>query len=123
MSAVLDAVEDAFNSVIDAIEDLVQAVWDAVVEPILEAVFALFGIEDETVVTVQHLSSPIYATNLEDVYQAGIVRAVIAKVKTETSFFPNYMEQIFKTKGRLRAYFRYGELEGRLSVLMMFKQH
>jgi hypothetical protein len=48
MSAVLDAVEDAFNSVIDAIEDLVQAVWDAVVEPILEAVFALFGIEDET---------------------------------------------------------------------------
>lgn len=121
MSAVVNALSDAFNAVIDAIEDLVDAVWDAVVEPILEAVFALFGIEDETVVTVQHLSSPIYATNLEDVYQAGIVRAVIAKVRTDTSFFPNYMEQIFKTKGRLRAYFRYGELDLYINGLPEFE--
>ena len=44
MSAVLDALEDAFNFVIEAIEDLVVAAWDSVVEPILEQVFAIFGI-------------------------------------------------------------------------------
>ena len=110
MSAVIDAIEDFVSDVWEAIEDLVQAVWDSVVEPILGAVFALFGITDETVVTVLRVSSPLYATNTVDVYQAGIARAVVKKIKTDTSFFPNYMEQIYRTKAQIRSYYRYGEL-------------
>ena len=56
MSAVIDFIEDVANFVIEAVEDLVVAAWDAVVEPILEQVFAIFGITDETVVTVQRVS-------------------------------------------------------------------
>ena len=111
MSAVLDALEDAFNFVIEAIEDLVAAAWDAVVEPILEQVFAIFGITDETVVTVQRVSSPIYSTNVTDVVEAGITRAIMKKIKLNGDFFPNYMEQIFRTKGQIRAYYRYAELD------------
>ena len=111
MSKVVDAITDVVNSVIDAVTDIVKVIWDAVVEPILEQVFAIFGITDETVVNVQKISQPLYADNVEDVVQAGITRAVLAKVKTDTSFFPNYMEQIFRTKAQIRAYYRYGELD------------
>lgn len=110
MSAVIDFLEDVANVVIEAVEDLVEAAWDAIVEPILEQVFAIFGITDETVVTVQRVSSPIYAVNTTDVVEAGITRAILTKIKTDTSFFPNYMQEIYRTKGQVRAYFRYADL-------------
>jgi hypothetical protein len=111
MSAVLDAIEDFVSDVWDFLEDVVNGIWDVIVEPILGAVFAIFGIVDETVVTVQRISSPLFATNTDDVYEAGIGRAIIKKIKTDTSFFPNYMEEIYRTKGQIRAYYRYGELD------------
>ena len=110
MSAVIDFIEDVANFVIEAVEDLVVAAWDIIVEPILEQVFAIFGITDETVVTVQRVSSPIYATNVDNVVEAGITRAILTKIKTDTSFFPNYMQEIYRTKGQMRAYFRYADL-------------
>jgi hypothetical protein len=110
MSAVLDFLEDVANVVVEAIEDLVEVAWDAIVEPILGAVFAIFGITDETIVTVQRVSSPIYNTNTVDVVKAGITRAILTKIKFDTAFHPNYMVEIFKTKGQIRAYFRYADL-------------
>lgn len=111
MSGVIDFLEDVANFVIEAIEDLVVAAWDSIVEPILEQVFAIFGITDETIVTVQRVTSPIYQTKVGNVYQAGITRAILKKVKTDTTFFPNYMQEIYLTKGQVRAYFRYAELD------------
>lgn len=110
MSAIIDAIEDFIDDVIEAVEDLVQVVWDAIVEPILEPIFGIFGIVDETVVTVQHLSSAVYDTNTTNVVSAGLTRAVMKKIETDTSYFPNYMEQIYKTKAQIRAYYRYGDL-------------
>ena len=111
MGGVLDAIEDFVSDVWDAVQDFVQAVWDEIVEPIIGAVFSLFGINDETIVEVVRVSSPLYADNTVDVYQAGIARTVIKKIKTDTSFFPNYMEQIYRTKAQIRSYYRYGELD------------
>jgi hypothetical protein len=110
MSGVVEVIEDAFNAVIDAVEDLVTEVWDAVLEPILEEVFSWFGIVDETVVTMEHLSSPIFSDNTDDVVDKAIVRAILAKIKTDTDFFPNYINEIFKTKGELRSYFNYANV-------------
>jgi len=110
MSAVIEFLEDIATAVIEVIADVVKVVWDEIVEPILEQVFAIFGIEDETVVVVQRVSSPIYATNTVNVVQAALVRTIFSKIETDTSYFPNYMQQIFRTKGQIRAYFRYGEL-------------
>lgn len=110
MSAVVGFIKDVVNFVIEAVEDLVVAAWDAVVEPILEQVFAIFGITDETVVTVQRVSSPIYNQNTVDVVGAGITRAILKKIQLNGEYFPNYMEQIFKTKAQIRAYFRYADL-------------
>lgn len=110
MSGVLDFLEDFVSDVWDAVQDFVQGIWDEIVEPIIGAIFSLFGIDDETVVEVVRISSPLFADNVIDVYQAGISRAIIKKVKTDTSFFPNYMEEIYRTKAQIRAYYRYGEL-------------
>lgn len=110
MSGVIDAIEDFVNDVIEAIEDLVVAVWDDIVEPILEQVLAIFGISDETIVTVQKLSSSIYDTNTVDVVKAGITRAVFNNHKLQNGFFPSYMAEIFRVKGQVRAAYRYAEL-------------
>jgi len=110
MSGLLDAIEDFVSDVWDAVQDFVQGIWDEIVEPIIGAIFSLFGIDDETIVEVVRISSPLFADNVIDVYEAGISRAIIKKVKTDTSFFPNYMEEIYRTKAQIRAYYRYGEL-------------
>ena len=111
MSAVIKAIKNVLSSVWDAFTDVVKAVWDAVVEPVLEEIFSWFGIEDETIVNVQRISSRVYGTNTTDVYQAGVSRAVMNKIRTNTDFFPNFMQQIFRVKGQLRSYFRFGQLE------------
>lgn len=110
MSAVVDAVTDLVNDVFEAIEDLVVAAWDSIVEPILEQVLAIFGITDETIVTVQKLSSSIYDTNVVDVVEAGITRAILSNHKLQNGFFPSYMTEIYRTKGQVRAAYRYAEL-------------
>lgn len=111
MSGVLDAIEDFVNDAWDAFEDFVNLIWDEIVEPIAGAIFAIFGIDDETIVEVVRVSSPLFAGNTKDVYQAGITRAIFRKIKTDTSFFPNYMVEIYRTKAQIRAYYRYGELD------------
>ena len=111
MSAVISFIEDVLTAVWDAFTDVVKAVWDAVVEPILEEVFSWFGIEDETIINVQRISSRVYSQNTIDVYEAGVARAVLNMVRNETDFFPNFMAQVFRVKGQLKSYFRYGELD------------
>ena len=107
MSSVVDAIEDLVNSVTEFIEDLVKEVWDAVVEPILEEIFSWFGIEDETVVTVQRISAPVFSTYTGNVVEGAIAKAVVAKVKSDTDYFPQYMEHIYKTKAQMKAYYLY----------------
>ena len=111
MSAVVSALKSVGNALWDAFTDAVKLAWDLVVEPILEEIFDGFGISDETIINVERITTAVYSDNTVDVYQAAVARAVMAKIRNDTDFFPNYMNQVYKTKGQLRSYFRYGELD------------
>ncbi|MEE8599291.1 MAG: Calx-beta domain-containing protein [Dehalococcoidales bacterium] len=110
MSAIVDALEDLLGAVWEAFSDAIKAVWDFVVEELIEPIFALFGIVDETIVNVKKVSSKLFGTNTEDVIKAAIVRAVLGSVGKGTDYFPEYMKEIYTTKGQIRAYYRYAEL-------------
>jgi len=104
-AAVTDFIEDAWEAVVD----IVQIIWDYVCMPILEEIFSWFGIEDETVVSVQKVSTLVFGDNTEDVVHKSIVRAVLKHVKTDTSFFANYMVEIYTATAQMRSYHRYGK--------------
>jgi hypothetical protein len=109
MSAVIDAIEDAVDSAIDTIESVVDNAWETLVLDPLEAVMGIFGIEDETVITIQKISIPLFETNTTDVVKAGITRAILKKIKTDQSYFSAYMQEIYLTKAQVQAYYRYAE--------------
>ena len=109
MSDVVDAVEDLAEDTFEFFEDSLEAVWDDIVVPIVEGVLAVFGIEDETIVNVAHISTAIYQDNVEDPVKAAITRAIFEKIAIDDTFFPAYMRQIWRVKGQVRAYYRYAE--------------
>jgi len=86
---------------------VVKTVWDELTVPMLEQVFALIGIVDETVVTAQRISSPIFSTYDGDAVHDATVKAVITKVKSGTDFFPTYMEEMYQAKAKVRSYYNY----------------
>ena len=110
MGGVVDAVKDFVNDPIGTVVDALEAAWDKVVEPILEPIFAILGITDETIVHVKRVSTLIYGDNTKDTYQAAITRAILIKKETNTGFFENYMHEIWQVKGQVRAAYRYAEL-------------
>lgn len=97
------------KSVVSAVVSVVKAVWDNVAVPLLEWVFALIGIVDETVVTAQRISVPVFGNYSGDQVQDAIIRAVTRKIKTDTDFFPSYMQEMYETKSAVNSYYRYGE--------------
>ena len=109
MSAVIDAIGDLLEDAWDAVTDFVKDVWDEIAMPILEEVFSWIGIEDETVVHSQKVSSLIFGDNNKDVVKHAIIKAIFAKIKSDSSFFPHYMAEMYRVKGQTRAYYRYGE--------------
>ncbi|MCP4487736.1 MAG: hypothetical protein GY820_10530 [Gammaproteobacteria bacterium] len=109
MSAIVEAISDVVDSITDALEDLLKVVWDAIVEPILSEVFSWFGIEDETIVESSKISSKVYGNNAKDVVKAAITRAIFKKIDTDTSYFPNYMQEVYLTKGQIRAAYNYAD--------------
>ena len=105
--SVVDAVVDVVQAVVEVVIDIVEVVWDEIVMPVLELTFALIGIDSETVVDAQRVSVAVFSTNTDDAVQAAITRAVIRKLKTETDFFPNYMQEIYQVKGQVKSYYNY----------------
>jgi hypothetical protein len=107
MSAIIDAIEDFLSEIWEAFKHAVRQVWDSIVEPILEPIFGLFGIEDETIVDVLRVSSKLFGQNAEDTVKAATIRAILAKIAHNTGFFANYMSEIYRVKGQMRAYYNY----------------
>ena len=106
MSAVVDFIEDELGINLGALGDIVRDVWDEVAMPILEEAFAVIGIEAETVINAERVSSLVYGDNTDDVVKAAIIKAVLNKVTTNTDYWPNYQFQIFRTKNNLTQYYR-----------------
>jgi len=93
---------------IDELADNLEEHWDIFVEPILEPILEIFGIEDETVIDVFNLSSPVFSNDPEeDIVKGAAVKAILAMVRRGGDFFPYYMEQINEVKGQLKAYYNY----------------
>lgn len=109
MSFVVDFIEDELGLSLGAFGDIVRTVWDEITMPMLEGVFGLFGIEDETIIQVERISSPIFGDNTDDAYKAAIIRAIFGKIKTDTSYFPNYMREVYQVKGMVTAYYKYAK--------------
>ena len=109
MSAVVDAVKDIASSVFKVIKDFVDAVWSEIVMPILEEVFSWFGIEDETVVTVQKVSSKLFDDNTEDVVKAAKTRAILRWLKSDISLWKFLYYEMDLTRGKVTGYYKYAE--------------
>ena len=111
MGAVADAIGDAISDTIDAVVDFVELVWYEVVVPLLEDIFALLGITDETVVTVQKTSIMIFGDNTEDVLRAANIKAVMDLVTNGGSYFPYWYKYTRATYANVKNYYQYGEKE------------
>ena len=109
MSAVVDAVKKVVSAVIDAIEEIVSFVWNEIAMPILEEVFSWFGIEDETVVTVQKISSKLFDDNTEDVVKAAKTRAILRWLKSDISLWKFLYYEMDLTRGKVTGYYKYAE--------------
>lgn len=109
MGDVLDDLVDFVVDVWEGFVSVVETIWDELCMPILEGIFGLFGIEDETIVHVQKVSTPIFASNTEDVIQKAKIKAVLEFVRTEYSFFSRYLKHIGKAERDVKSYYRFGE--------------
>ena len=56
--------------------------------PILEEVFSWYGIDDETVVQVQRISSKVYGDTTEDQVKAARKRGLISCIKSKKQLLP-----------------------------------
>lgn len=109
MSAVVKAVKKVVSSVFHVIKDFVVDVWDNVVMPILEEVFSWFGIEDETVVTVQKVSSKLFDDSDKDPVKAAKSRAILQWMKSDISLWKFLYYEMGLTRGRVNGYYKYAE--------------
>lgn len=107
MGSVLDAIVDAVSDLIDAIVDVVQAVWNSLVVPILEGVFSIFGIEDETVVSVQKVSIAVLGDEPNNIVKKALSRTVIQMSDNGAGFYRNYVANFNRHKGQIAGYYHY----------------
>lgn len=109
MSFVVKLVKNVVQVIVQGIVEVAEMLWEDIVVPLLGWVFGLIGIDDETIVTAQKVSVAVFNDYGGDLVQDAIVRATIRKIQTNTKFFPNYMQEMYKTKGQMKAYYNYGE--------------
>lgn len=109
MSSVLSALGSIISDFIDAVVSFVKLVWDEIAMPILEFVFGIFGIEDETVIQVQKVSTALYSSNDKDVVASAKARAVISFIQSDSGFLSNYIREIYTTKGQIKGFYNYAE--------------
>jgi len=109
MGSVQKAIDAIASSLIDNVVGFVKKVWDEIAMPILEFVFGLFGINDETVIQVQKISTAIYSSNTENVVAKAKARAVIGFITTDTAFLSNYVREMYATKAQVAGFYKYAE--------------
>lgn len=109
MSAVIDAIESVLGAIGDAIESFVSFVWNEIVLRELGDVLGLFGIEDETVVTVSKISTKMFDENTEDVVKAAKTRAVMRWLKSDISFWKFVYFEMNLTRGKINGYYNFAD--------------
>jgi hypothetical protein len=70
-------------------------------------VFAVFGIEDETVVNVQKVSIPVLAEDAEKFVRAPLTKTILGMQENGLGFYKNYQAQHNQYKSQLATYFNY----------------
>lgn len=109
MSGVVKALKKVAGVIIDAVKDFASLVWNELVMPQLEFVFSVFGIVDETVVTVSKVSSKMFDDNEKDVVKAAKARAIMRWLKSDVSLWKFIHYEMYLTRGRVTGYYRYAE--------------
>ncbi len=109
MGGLVNSILDTLSDIVDAVAGLVIKIWQEITVPILETIFSIFGIEDETVVTVQKVSVPVLLDSKISLEKSAIMNTVIGMQKNGAGFFDNYFENFYKHKARLRSYYKYAE--------------
>lgn len=107
-----DVLEDIFAldiALAEVAHDAAKDIWDDVALPILGEVFSWLGIEDQTIVTVQRLSSKFTEEDNIDPYDVAIQKAVIAKMRTGDSFYTSYTKYVSASRSQLKAYYSYAK--------------
>lgn len=103
----MGGVVDSIESLISEIWDAIQIIWDDVVMPILEEVFSWFGIEDENILVVGRNCVNLYDLQDTDLFNMAKIDAVIKFTKNDISFFNNYLNEVYKLRGRIRSSYNY----------------
>ena len=107
MGGVVDAIVDAVSDIIDAIVDVVKTIWNDIVVPILEGVLAIFGINDETIVSVQKVSIAVLSENPENLVKTGLTNTVLSMGNNGAGFYKNYIVNFSKHKGQISNFYNY----------------
>lgn len=111
IKAIVDGVIDVVEAVVDAVVDIVEAVWDGIAMPVLEEVFSWIGIEDETVVSTDKVSTKIMGGIAPELIDNAKVQAVLEFTKTDSSFFPALMRNTGSARTQVRSFFNTGETQ------------
>lgn len=109
---VIDIAEDVVEVVVDVVVEVVVSVWDNLVMPLLEIIVGIFGIEDETVVTVQHISQKVYPSVI-DIEEDLLVKIAIEYTKNPAIALISPFNKHSKiAQGKIDNYYKYAESGG-----------
>lgn len=107
--AVVTVAVNIVVTVVEVVWDVVVTVWEDVAMPILEEVFSWIGIEDETLVQVDKVSSKILGDSDPLEVKKAKARAVMTWLKEDNSFWKVVAREIVLNKTQINGYYRFAE--------------
>jgi hypothetical protein len=108
----VDAITDAVTDVIGAVIDVVTLIWQESTVPILEDIFGVFGIEDETVVSVSKISIAVLGDDPNNIVKGALSKTAIDNTKNGIGFYKNYVSNFNKHKNEIRSFYNFGKGTG-----------
>lgn len=105
---VIDAVVDVVKKVVDAITAVVETLWKAILEPVLEFVLGLFGIEDEDIISTNVSVQRIIKD--DEAIAAIMTKVCLEKQKDDSmGIMDRFLAHTQRVRARYNAYFKYGK--------------
>jgi hypothetical protein len=109
MGNAVDSGLDVVTNVIDAVFDVVILIWQETTAAILEDIFGVFGIEDETVVSVNKVSISLLGDNPNNIVKSALAKAAIDNTKNTLGFYQNYLSSFNRHKNEIRSFYNFGK--------------
>lgn len=109
MGGAVKSIGDAFASAVEGIVDAVVGVWKKVLIPALESMFAVFGIEDETVVTVEKVSIPVLTDGSISYRRSKLNKTILETLKNDNGFYKNYVKNMYQNKAQISTFYNYAK--------------